>query len=274
MSISYVDESGQPRLRQSVTGFIDVLGFSHISTVAATLEESQQILDKISAAISDSRAFVREAFTNQPMADPSRWALKFFSDNLVFGFPTDTDGVTQEQVALFAVRCIQRYQLHMALNGFFVRGASTLGPICLTDEIIFGSALVDCYRLESKASIVPRVLLTEPLKDLLVHLARPIANSEVGRAICRDVDGWWFVNYLQAAVTSTGVNWPMIDRHKSSVMDCLSKTTAHDVLPKFGWTCRYHNVFCHWHRNDPGYSERFRVDRIDEESTIDLLENT
>jgi hypothetical protein len=32
------------------------------------------------------------------------------------------------------------------------------------DEIIFGSALIECYLLESKASIVPRIVLAEPLQ--------------------------------------------------------------------------------------------------------------
>ena len=52
------------------------------------------------------------------------------------------------------------------MNGYFLRGALTQGPICLTDEIIFGRALVECYQLESKASIVPRVILTEPLSEI------------------------------------------------------------------------------------------------------------
>ena len=65
-----------------------------------------------------------------------------------------------QQAAQFAIHCVQRYQLHMALSGFFVRGAMSLGPICLTDEIIFGSSLIESYVLESKTSIVPRVILT------------------------------------------------------------------------------------------------------------------
>jgi hypothetical protein len=27
-------------------------------------------------------------------------------------------------------------------------------------------------------------------------------------------------------------------------------------------------MFCHWHHNDPGYSDRFRIERIDESSAI------
>ena len=34
------------------------------------------------------------------------------------------------------------------------------------------------------------------------------------------------------------------------------------------WECRYHNLFCHWHRDAFGYSDRYRHQRVDEQSTI------
>src|SRR4029079_6338390 len=95
----------------------------------------------------------------------------FFSDNLAFGYPFD-DSVDHASTAMFIVRSAQRYQLKMTMNGFFVRGALTQGPICLTDEIIFGSALIECYTLESKASIVPRIVLAEPLQRLITNAYR------------------------------------------------------------------------------------------------------
>jgi hypothetical protein len=266
----YLDDSERPFLRPSITGFLDVLGFSQLSTVSSSLVESQQLLNQVAAAMTDSRAFVRESFRDHPIAAREPWAIKFFSDNLVIGFPTDSEGITPEEAAVFVIRCAQGYQLRMALNGFFVRGALTIGPICLTDEIIFGSALVECYRLESKVSIVPRVLLTAPVRDLLAQSAKN-DGPQVGDPICQDIDGWWFVNYLEAAKSPQGVDWKLIERHKVSVLASLSKLTQHDVLPKFGWACRYHNVFCHWHREDAGYSASYRIDRTDEESTIRRL---
>src|SRR4029078_852656 len=171
----------------------------------------------------------------------------------------------------FIVRSAQRYQLRMAINGYFLRGAITQGPICLTDELIFGSALVECYRLESKASIVPRVLITEPLRELLLSAPlNPNAPESVGirDSACRDVDGWWFLNYLDAASENGRIDWDQVERHKVSILNSLTMTTRHEVLPKFGWACRYHNVFCHWHRHDAGYSDEFRIARADENSTI------
>jgi hypothetical protein len=267
---AYVDDSGRPVLRPSITGFLDVLGFSQLSTTSSSLVESQKHLNQVAAAIGDSRAFVRESFRDHPIAAPEHWAIKFFSDNLVIGFPTDSGRMTPEEAAVFVVRCAQGYQLQMALKGFFVRGALTTGPICLTDEIIFGSALVECYQLESKTSIVPRVLLTASVHNL-VSKSAVTENVDLADPICQDIDGWWFVNYLEAANSPRGMNWELIERHKISVLASLSKLTQHDVLPKFGWACRYHNVFCHWHREDAGYSPSYRIDRTDEESTIRRL---
>jgi hypothetical protein len=263
-----LDEAGRPRLRQSIVAFIDILGFSHASTT--NLDESQQVLDKIFAAIEDSRAFVRRS-SEGSSARANQWGIKFFSDNLALGYALDERVEDSGLAAQFIIRCVQQYQLRMALNGFFLRGALTLGQICLTDEIIFGAALVECYQLESKASIVPRVILTEPFRQLV---ARSVQKDDVRAApdlrdaICRDVDGWWFVNYLQAANGENGINWDFVERHKQSVLNSLSTTTRHDVLPKFGWACRYHNVFCHWNHNDAGYDDRYRIDRVDEHSTI------
>src|SRR4029079_13578022 len=199
----------------------------------------------------------------------------FFSDNLAFGYPFD-DSVDHASTAWFIIRSAQRYQLKMTMNGYFVRGALTEGPICLTDEVIFGSALIECYLLESKASIVPRVLLAEPLKEVILGSYRADSKrlaAGSNQAICRDVDGLWFVNYLQGAQNTQGVDWEFIERHKASILDSLSHTTRHDVLPKFGWACRYHNVFCHWHRDDPGYSDQYRISRVDEQSTINRLKD-
>lgn len=274
---AYLDEMGRPRLRQSIVAFIDILGFSQSSMSCASVEDAQRLLDKIAAAIDDSRSFVREPISDGERAVGSRWATKFFSDNLAFGYPCDDESGDNAAAAWFIIHCAQRYQLKMTLNGFFVRGALTHGPICLTDEIIFGTALIECYQLESKASIVPRIVLAEPLQQMVMNSYRASehrAEPNIQQAICRDVDGWWFVNYLDAAQDSRGVQWDLIEKHKSSILESLSHTTRHDVLPKYGWACRYHNVFCHWHRDDPGYDDRYRISRVDEHSTIHRLSDT
>lgn len=268
MTGPYLDASGHPCILESVVAFLDLLGFSQMSTETPDRETSQKTLDHIVAAIRDSREFTRQSIGLEN-GNPAPAGLKFFSDNLVLALPFEQAG-DPASVVRFVIRCVQSYQLRMSLNGLFLRGALTLGPICLTDEIIFGPALVEGYRLESKASIVPRVLVPERLMDVIkqTQLSKSSNALEAGEVVCRDVDGWWFVNYLQSTRKNGQIDWSFIEQHKQSILKSLSKTTRHDVLPKFGWACRYHNVFCHWHRDDSGYADHYRIDRVDEQSTI------
>src|SRR5688572_737443 len=118
------------------------------------------MLERIAAAVEDSRRFVRDSMQGDP-ASARPWAIKYFSDNLVVGFPFTDEASDGCAAVTFALRCSQRYQLRMALNGFFIRGAVTEGLLCLTDDVIFGPTLVESYQLESKTAIVPRILVTD-----------------------------------------------------------------------------------------------------------------
>jgi hypothetical protein len=270
-SIAYVDEAGHPQLRMSIVGFLDILGFSHAIQTTRESADSQRLVDKIVAAIADSREYVRRDLADDFAKSSGHWALKFFSDNLVVGYPLESNDLSPAAAAQFIIRCVQRYQLRMALSGWFLRGAMTQGFICLTEDIIFGSALLECYQLETKASIVPRVILAESLRELVATSwqdSMAQMHRSAGSSICRDIDGQWFVSYLEAACDGPEVNWELVDGHKRAILESLAGTTRHDVLPKYGWACRYHNVFCHWHRDAPGYSNRLRIERLDENSTI------
>jgi hypothetical protein len=273
---AYVDPHGRPRLRQSVVGFLDLLGFSN--SIAATTDpaRAQHLVERIVAAIEDSRQYVRSDLAAEFARLPHAWGMKFFSDNLVVSYPIEGEDVAASTAALFVIRCAQRYQLRMTLNGFFLRGGLAEGSICLTDEILFGAALLECYQLESQASIVPRVILSGPLvrrvETALAETAGPL-HDQIASSICRDIDGWWFVSYLEAARGAGGVDWDLVERHKQAVLDSLAGVTRHDVLPKYGWACRYHNMFCHWHREARGYSDSFRISRDDDRSVIARLQD-
>src|SRR5262245_21797371 len=60
--LAYVDETGHARLRQSVVAFIDILGFSQSIRTTAEKPDSQLLVDRILAAMNDSRQYVRQSF--------------------------------------------------------------------------------------------------------------------------------------------------------------------------------------------------------------------
>src|SRR5262245_60831586 len=131
-STLYLSEAGRPRLRESVTAFVDVLGFSHTVLATAEAGQSQQCLDKIVSALEDAKTAVRSSSAVQELAGAMPWAVKVFSDNLLLGTPCDEHESAAAATA-FVVRCAQQYQLQMTLGGFFVRGAMTIGPLCVAD---------------------------------------------------------------------------------------------------------------------------------------------
>ena len=102
---AYLDRAGRPLLRQSVVAFFDILGFSEASTSNATAIDSQHVLDKIVAAIEDSRDFVRQSFPDSELAKAGHWGIKFFSDNLAFGYPFDSNIADPATTVWFIIRC-------------------------------------------------------------------------------------------------------------------------------------------------------------------------
>src|SRR5678810_922699 len=93
------------------------------------------------------------------------------------------------------------------------------------------SAASDVYKRQ--AAIVPRVIVTDPVLKAAKLDAQakedPILPDEHD-LLCRDIDGWWFINYLQSAVGPTGVNWRQIEEHKQAVLTSLSRSARHDIL--------------------------------------------
>jgi hypothetical protein len=55
------------------------------------------------------------------------------------------------------LRLVQHYQVRMALKGFLIRGGITRGPICVTDEIVFGNALIESYLFECSLTNAPAI---------------------------------------------------------------------------------------------------------------------
>src|SRR5688500_12079963 len=109
-NIPYHDAAGRPRLELSIAGFIDMLGFSQMSTRETNVEASQLLLDRIAEAIAASRRFVREHLAAEAAAVlTGHWAIKYFSDNLVIGCPLDVAGVERGTVVRAVVSSVQQY---------------------------------------------------------------------------------------------------------------------------------------------------------------------
>ena len=76
-----------------------------MSLATATHTEAQQVLEKIAAAIEDSRQFARQDIASHDQILRGGYASKFFSDNLAFAFALQGADAEQAAGAWFIIRC-------------------------------------------------------------------------------------------------------------------------------------------------------------------------
>jgi hypothetical protein len=70
--------------------------------------------------------------------------------------------------------------------GMLVRGGVTIGKLYHSGGVVFGEALVDAYRLESRVAIYPRIAVSSCIYSRLPNRER----------IAQDTDGIWYLKYL------------------------------------------------------------------------------
>lgn len=116
---------------------------------------------------------------------------RIFSDNIIFAVKKtscDKDDFTN---LYFLTVCVADFQKRCLLeHSILLRGGLSVGQLCITDNFVFGSALVRAYFLESNIAIYPRIIIDD---DLLSE-CRWINLYDDLKYI--DFDGCYFVNYL------------------------------------------------------------------------------
>jgi hypothetical protein len=225
-----------------VTAFVDILGFGDLVLRA---DKKPELRNEIVSALELVNFVKQTGNGNQP---PDLRAQNF-SDSLILSSPADVEGFWQMMLSLDSL-CWNLLDL-----GLLVRGGVTVGNIYHTDETVFGAAVNEAYRLESKIAAFPRIVLS---KSALALADKTKSISDVYAAhrqerIIRDVDGVWFLNYLSdlAAVNRSdgktnfdhrelfieqGIHFYNIIQNK------LNETVDHpDIYEKISWVARYWN---------------------------------
>lgn len=157
------------------------------------------------------------------------------------------------------------FQLIMANDGYFIRGAISLAPAYIDDIAVFGEALNEAYIGESNQARDPRIILmptaTNAVQHHLTYYGKP-EGSPHARAILKDADGQLFVNYLDCILIAEDEQGPFfeeLEKHKAQVERRLEQYRAQPVIwSKYAWVAAYHNYFCSMY---PEYfTDEYRVD--------------
>jgi hypothetical protein len=123
-------------------------------------------------------------------------AISGFSDNIVISYPLSSlfsNGRLDERFGSLVVlgqfqklvSIIAAAALRIAL---LVRGGATIGKLFHAQGVVFGDALVDAYRVESKVAKYPRVVLSHSIT--ITKRANWIENP----CVVRNQDGMYCID--------------------------------------------------------------------------------
>jgi hypothetical protein len=262
----YQDADGGPLLRNSVVAWLDILGFEGSITEARAHGTELQLVETLAHALKRLVAELRPAAARAGVEYPPAWVVKGFTDNFVVGFPLRPRAAemsTEGEIELgMIVGRIGQFQLAFALEGFFLRGGITIGPLYMDENLVYGSALIEAIEAEKRRARDPRVILTESARAVIdeTNARWPEELTPDAAFLWQDSDGEVFVNYLsEICEFETDMGYPDVDtlcRHGDVVRKKLAAYQQQPWGPKYEWVARYHNAFL---ESRPDFPEQSRI---------------
>jgi hypothetical protein len=153
---------GELSYQTRIVAFFDILGWKN--EIAAAADDPRRVA-RLAAAV--------RTFNAHGVAVGHAGArLTTFSDNVVFSKPFAQGDVQ------WLLQSLATTQLGLAVQGFWIRGAVTIGSLHHDEHIVFGPALNRAYHLESKVACYPRILIDAPSFDLLPETDFVVAGEE------------------------------------------------------------------------------------------------
>lgn len=266
------EDNPDRRLRESFCLFLDLLGFSNqVKAVGQNEEEAQKHFDAIYKAFDAATKEIRyETDFHRNMEDyVENWNCRLFSDNVAIGCPLDGH-YHSESLLWRLIEGASRCQLELTLADYFVRGGCAVGPLYMNDLMIYGTAMIDAYEMESQYAIYPAIALTEKACQYVHEHTRYYQELEQSvhyNSIYISQTGHYFMNYLHELVYSQDPYLLQEDKlftHKKLIIDNIARHEANPkVQIKYKWAADYHNFFCEQIPRDYGIS-------VPEEAFIEL----
>ncbi len=222
--------------------FVDVLGFSH--HLEDTIdEEGNDNSDKIDDILRAIDMISRIPTKGDKYYGESRQITQF-SDSIVISFKVD-----DEDQVFFTLMEFMFISLELANVGYLTRGGITWGKLYHTDEIIFGPAMVEAYKLESKKAFFPRIIVNKDLFKIGEHFSDK-TESEMKDALdgilTLDDDNEYYIDYISKSYTE--FNDPKYDtilyvEQLRKIITKGMKTSNPTVISKMYWLKNKFNSF-------------------------------
>jgi hypothetical protein len=246
--------AGMVRYKTGLLSFLDVLAFSGL-VESSTRDESD--VDKIIHILSTLKAQMSSGgrvIVDENNIPKSVFHFLSFSDLVVrltffAGSPSISDYLNWELVNLANKQC------QLVCEGILLRGGVTFGDIHYENELIFGPALLNAYKLESEVAMYPRIVIHEDLVLKARNSVTKLHEFELRSGvwpeyITRGEDGVYFVDYLVGAyfdryvVPRQGSAEKILKAHKDVVLSRVNEIDKRDTRKKakVWWLLNYHNA--------------------------------
>jgi hypothetical protein len=238
-------DNGTPELKRSVFCLVDILGYTEMITKSSQNPISErELLRRLHTALAQSRNFL-ESISPIRYSPKDSFYLKAFTDNIAIGWPIIDDA---EMEFGMAFPKLQQFQLTMANNGFFVRGAISVNDVYIDEITVFGNALTEAYKAEQSLARDPRIIMTKSAVEVAKKHIKYYANELAPHAedLLKDSDGQWFLSYLQCAqIGDEQLIYDLINKHQSIIEEKLKTYRDQpNIWSKYAWVANYHNYFC------------------------------
>lgn len=218
-----------------VVCFIDILGWKN--AIYRTEEDIEffQLLSKISLELSN---FSLDELFGYPLQSGQKNFLSrttHFSDSLIVSTPTN-------QRSEYLIPQLCALQCYFLSEGFLVRGGITCGLLYHKDSTVFGPALIKAYEIESKLSILPRIVIDPSATEVIKNIY-DLSTDLIGI----DRDGQIFLNYFHLFWSSIGND--NMSKCRKRILEGLDRTQnrPNDFL-KWQWTAELFNQMHKIHR--------------------------
>ena len=245
METIYKDEAGKPRLIPSVVAYIDILGYGDYVKSTFAANNGQKELVKLRSVLDEAYRELK-MYAKEEIPTTYKVQVRTFTDNLVIGIPMPDWELGDFVFGIdLIISFISSLQAHLAVGGYLVRGAISVGNFYVDEDIVFGEPLMEAYEAEKSLAVFPRVILCE---SAIEALQKSHGGGYLPDLLI-DSDEQVFVDFLDATVM---IAYPdgrpfteFLEGHKNCVLQKLKEFSNKPYIRvKYEWAANYHNLFC------------------------------
>ena len=242
-------DSESPELLPAIVCYADILGFRQMTERAFIRGKGRARLRRIKrslAAAYDEVRDVAQLYGSEHLA----FDMKVFTDNIVVAHPLrDPSRDLGEPELGTMLDLFAHVQAKLAADGFFLRGAITVGMHYQDRDIAYGRALLEAVDLD-KSGGPPRLVIGPSLEPLITeHLSWYSGAAPHSFHLLEDPhDERLFVNYLGVAFENFPdgpIDHALLSAHRKRVRRALRAFgSGSRVRAKYRWAAIYHNYVC------------------------------